>query len=843
TGAAASTPAQVRIANGGLTVSGAGTVFTAAAGIDLAPGSTAGATAALTVSGGGVLVTPGLFVDADTTTTGTATKTVTLDAGTLQANGAITVGGTGLSVTLGAGGGTINTNGNAVTLNAPVGGAGGLTKTGTGTLTLAGAGTYAGPTLVQNGTLSFAAGALPAGSNLTLASATSATLQWFGTNTSDVTAGRTVTLAGTTGSTGIGTFLDTNGNNVTLTGNLLGTNAGQLSKVGAGTLTLQGSANPTSLFVKAGTLALDGAAAQVTTTNYISIGQANGDVGTLVLRNGAKLTVPNDFNVSDVTVTRGSMIVQGTGTTVALRTLYVGKSGASIGAVSQSGGSVGPNAAPSGDWRIGGGGTGTADANVVGTYDLSGGTFATGQNLQIGANGKGQFNQTGGTVTVSGGFTAAGRYATGVGQINVSGGTFTFTPTGNQLAASEQGAGSINVSGTGTLTTASNVGLNLSINGGTGQVNLGTGGTIAAKAVFQGTAANTSGTFNFHGGTLKATAATATFMQGLTGAYVWPEGGTIDTNGNNLTVAQNLLAPPAGSGVGSVAVTGGGTGYVTAPIVQIARGTGDTTGVGAVAVATIDAGGAVTGVTMLNPGTGYTVAPTITLLGGNPATAATGVTGTLAATGASGGLTKTGAGTLTLTGANTYAGTTTVSAGTLVVNGSLASGSTVNNGGTLGGSGTIAGAVTANSGSTVSPGNSPGVLSTGTLTLAAGSTALMEINGTTAGTQYDQLNVTGTVTLGGGALQVALGYTPLVGDTFRLINNDGTADPVVGTFAGLPTSGSTFQSGGATFAINYAGGDGNDVTLTTTVPEPASAGALLAAAAAGLLARRRRRAR
>ena len=43
------------------------------------------------------------------------------------------------------------------------------------------------------------------------------------------------------------------------------------------------------------------------------------------------------------------------------------------------------------------------------------------------------------------------------------------------------------------------------------------------------------------------------------------------------------------------------------------------------------------------------------------------------------------------------------------------------------------------------------------------------------------------------------------------------------------------------FQINYAGGDGNDVVLTTVVPEPGTL-SLAALAGAGLVLRRRRRA-
>jgi autotransporter-associated beta strand protein len=180
--------------------------------------------------------------------------------------------------------------------------------------------------------------------------------------------------------------------------------------------------------------------------------------------------------------------------------------------------------------------------------------------------------------------------------------------------------------------------------------------------------------------------------------------------------------------------------------------------------------------------------------------------------GGSAALTKTGTGTLTLSGANTYTGATTVNVGTLAVNGSLVSPVTVQSGGTLGGTGTITNTVTVQSGGTLSPGTSPGIIDTGDLTLDSGSTLTIEMNGPTVGTQYDQVNVTGTVDLGGATLNVVLGFIPSGGQVFTIINNDGV-DPVMGTFAGLP-EGATVTKGGSRFRISYVGGTGNDVTLT-----------------------------
>jgi fibronectin-binding autotransporter adhesin len=100
------------------------------------------------------------------------------------------------------------------------------------------------------------------------------------------------------------------------------------------------------------------------------------------------------------------------------------------------------------------------------------------------------------------------------------------------------------------------------------------------------------------------------------------------------------------------------------------------------------------------------------------------------------------------------------------------------------------------------------------LKLASGATFKVDVNGTSAGTQYDQVIVNGPVNLTGAALAVTSGFTPAVGNTFTIISNDGT-DAVVGTFTGL-AQGATVPGGPGAYTISYTGGDGNDVVLTAT---------------------------
>ena len=150
-----------------------------------------------------------------------------------------------------------------------------------------------------------------------------------------------------------------------------------------------------------------------------------------------------------------------------------------------------------------------------------------------------------------------------------------------------------------------------------------------------------------------------------------------------------------------------------------------------------------------------------------------------------GTLEKQGTGTLTLTGNNTYSGATTVSGGTLLVNGSSANSAVaIGSGGTLGGSGTV-GKVTVNSGGTLAPGNSPGLLTVnGDLILNAGSTTRMEINGTARGTDYDAIDVAGNAALDG-TLDLAFGYVPTNGTSFKLIDATGG---ISGNFASVTSS-------------------------------------------------------
>ena len=132
------------------------------------------------------------------------------------------------------------------------------------------------------------------------------------------------------------------------------------------------------------------------------------------------------------------------------------------------------------------------------------------------------------------------------------------------------------------------------------------------------------------------------------------------------------------------------------------------------------------------------------------------------------------------------------------INGLIAAEVNLVSNGTLWGTGTL-GTLNAISG-TIAPGNSPGIINiNGDMILSASDNVNFEIIGTTPGTGYDQIQVTGSTNLNGATLGLALGYSPTGGTVFNLINSPGG---ITGTFAGLP-NGSLIDIGGQDYIIEY----------------------------------------
>ncbi len=136
------------------------------------------------------------------------------------------------------------------------------------------------------------------------------------------------------------------------------------------------------------------------------------------------------------------------------------------------------------------------------------------------------------------------------------------------------------------------------------------------------------------------------------------------------------------------------------------------------------------------------------------------------------------------------------------------------------------------------PGNSPDVIHyEGSVVLGSDSVSFFELGGLNPG-EYDRLNIDGDLTLDG-QLSIGLlnGFSLDFDEEFVIANVDGA---LFGNYQGLEEGAVVGNFGGMNLFISYAGGDGNDVVLFTSVPEPATAGLFgLAFLAFGLTRRRR----
>lgn len=302
---------------------------------------------------------------------------------------------------------------------------------------------------------------------------------------------------------------------------------------------------------------------------------------------------------------------------------------------------------------------------------------------------------------------------------------------------------------------------------------------------------------------------------------------------------------------------------------NVAFSTGNNTSARTLASSTKLLGNISTGAQAVATGAGYNLIGTMDLGGGtrtmtigsqNAGTFNTLISGVIS----NGSLTKAGTGTLALSGANTYTGSTTVSAGTLALTGagSIAStniivgatttldvsgvtgGFSLASGQTLTGTGTVAGAMTVSG--TLSPGNSPGSMSTGSQTWLDGGDynwQVLDAAGS-AGTGFDTITITGTLDLtnlttanyainlwslsstgpdvDGNALNFsdASSYSWVLASTTGGVTGFSATDFVINTAANNGTAGfSNAFTGGFAVAVS-----GNNLVLNyTAIPEPAAA--------------------
>ncbi len=133
------------------------------------------------------------------------------------------------------------------------------------------------------------------------------------------------------------------------------------------------------------------------------------------------------------------------------------------------------------------------------------------------------------------------------------------------------------------------------------------------------------------------------------------------------------------------------------------------------------------------------------------------------------------------------------------------------------GTGTHVGSLS-NAGGTLSPGNSPGLTEvTGDYDQGPAGSLLIEILGTTAASQYDVVDVTGSATLDG-LLEVVLldGYIPNDGDSFDIL----IADTIVGGFSTLTLPSLSGMNWELETLVDAQGSDDILRLSVLAVPEP-----------------------
>ena len=663
----------------------------------------------------GATINGGTLAVAADNNLGAAGSGLAFGGGTLQFNAGFS---SGRAITLNAGGGTFDTNGNTAALSGIITGTGGLTKTGAGVLTLSGAGDYSGPTIVGGGTLrAGAANAFSANSDFSVIGGT-IDLDNFSQSIGALAGNGSVNL----GSATLATRVDTS---ATFAGALSGLGGG-LTKQGGGTLTLTGVNTYTgATTIAAGTLALTGGSSLASSSVVTVNGGATFDIS------GSSVT----FNQITTLAGGGTVQLGGNG-------LVIANGSTEFSGTIADGGNFGDLVVDGGTQTLSGVNTytGLTQIDPGATLALKGaGSIATSAAVTFSPGGPGQvgtfdISQTTTGATIAGLFDVAQ-----AGVVSLGGKSLTLTDTigGFSFNGVIQDGGIGGGTG-GSLVLATNAIHDLAgVNTYTGSTTLMAGATLTLSgngSIAQSSVVNLAGagaTFDISGGNASQTIRDLAGVAGSTVAL----GGTALTLGTaNSTSFAGTIADGGLNGGSGASLVKVGTGTLTLGGANTYTG-GTTINAGLINFAALNNFG--TGTVTLNGGglqwaAGNTIdisSSSRLVLGAAGATFDTGgntITFASALNGA-GGITKQGNGILNLAANNTYTGPTSVTGGTLAVNGRITSNVTVGAGGTLGGNGTIVGNVV-NAG-TLAPGNSIGTLNiNGNFVQNAGSIYQVEAN-------------------------------------------------------------------------------------------------------------------
>lgn len=550
----------------------------------------------------------------------------------------LTVGGLGgLGITVEAGSGSVTVNPNITVSNSQT-----WTNTSSNPLTFGGTVSTGGNVLIIDGSgatsianlNSGTGGLIVAAGTTSLNAATLSGAQAWTNNSANVL------TAGTVSNGGFALTLTGTGDQA-ITGVLSG--AGALIKTGLGAAVLSGANTYTgATTVSAGTLTLSGNRT-ASNTAAITVGNVSGSTGTLNIANGTftigqiTLATGDSTAIGVINQTGGSLTMSGTQMIVGNLGTGTTSGSNSTGTYNLSGGTLTGSAAATRGVLLG------TNTGTTGIFNLSGtGVLALGSSaLEIGrsdgasaaTNSTGIFNQTGGTAsvgTLAMGGAAGANFAGTNGTLNLSGGTFSAA-TFTLLSAGNTSTSAINISGTAEV-------------------------TLPAFPTARGTSSTASITFD--GGTLSPLAASATYISGLTNAFIKSGGAQFDVAaGKDITVPQALLTHASSLG-GGLTKLGLGTMTVT--------GTNTYTGTTTIASGTVQLGaagatGSLSSGLIVNNGS-FVINRTNAVTQSVDFTSA-GITGT-------GAFKQVGSGTTTLNAANLYAGPTIITGGVLQIGGS-----------------------------------------------------------------------------------------------------------------------------------------------------------------------------
>jgi len=597
--------------------------------------------------------------------------TTNINAGTLQIGNNGTTGGLSSSSAItGSSGATLafsRTDNYGGSFANTIGGGIGVTLR-SGTLTLSGSNTYTGATAINAGVLAVGgSSALAGGGNV-----------GFGGGTLQFSASNTVDYSGRIRSSGSAISIDTNAQAVAFASGIDSTNTGGLAKLNSGTLTLSGSnAYGGATTVSGGQLRIANSSALGSTADGTTI-SGSGVLG--LDGSGGPLSIAENITIA-TTQTGALANLSGTNTLTGLVTItsspvdYRVAAGRTIfagGITSSNNSGLGLNGAA----------TIQTSAVNIGTGEMiftsSGNSVANSIDVNVAGN-------TWGTTRINfGGYTRLG----------VDGALPSTAGVEFGWSSDGQSAGTLDLNGRSqTVAFLRQTSAFPNVNG---DQNITGGGSLAVNTA--------SGTFEYHGRITDGATATALVKNGVGTQILMNNTGTASNFTGGLTINAGTLLAGAATSLGGA----------TNPV--------------AVNAGALNLGGFSASLGMLSGSAGGVIT---TGTAAGTATLTTSFTGTSTFAGVisdngSGivALTKAGAGTLRLTGSSGYTGATTVTAGVLAVNGQISSAVTVATGATVGGSGVISAALSG--AGTVSPGNSPGILTAGQFDATGGLDAAFE---------------------------------------------------------------------------------------------------------------------